>query len=117
MYTVNSSFPTDVDPLIYFQDLTAADNDIVNSFISYVNKGDYDSARALLQDKHSYSADLFNMMQNRILTLQTKLKPMERTSNDFLYFQEDTLNANPGQIYIEMGDVMKRSDAYPDGNG
>lgn len=117
MYTVNSSFPTNVDPLILFQDLSNVDSDIISSFISYINEGDYDSARALLQDKHSYSADLFNMIQNRIFALQTKLKPMERASNDFLYFQEDTLNANPGQIYIEMGDVMRRSDAYPDGNG
>lgn len=68
-----SNYPTKVDELVFFQDNDLENINVVNEYNRLINEGKYDEAIQYVADNgniYGFFADFFNLIENRIYTLQ-----------------------------------------------
>lgn len=93
-YENYSSFPEAVDPLIFFQDIDIPHKAAYDTFRQMISNGQYSAALEYINsqdDVDGYFADLYNLLEERILNLQYHLKCMD---NRIIY-----TNFTPGANY------------------
>lgn len=75
MIDATSVFPDDIDPLGYHSDVTIGQKDTMDQYDSLVAQKRYSEAYALIKDSNIFGwfADYFNLIENRISSLQTYL--------------------------------------------
>lgn len=79
-YENYSSFPEAVDPLIFFQDIDIPHKAVYDTFRQMISNGQYSAALEYINsqdDVDGYFADLYNLLEERILNLQYHLKCMD----------------------------------------
>lgn len=68
-----SNYPVKVDELVFFQDNDLENINVVNEYNRLINEGKYDEAIQYVADNgniYGFFADFFNLIENRIYTLQ-----------------------------------------------
>lgn len=68
-----STYPTKVDELVFFQDNDLENISVVDEYNRLINEGKYDEAIQYVADNgniYGFFADFFNLIENRIYTLQ-----------------------------------------------
>lgn len=80
IYYNNSSFPDKIDPLIFFQDIDISQVSILEEYQRLIRMGMYDKADEYMKyhNIHGYCAALFNLIENRILSMQEYLFTKEK---------------------------------------
>lgn len=76
MYNEVSQYPTTIDELIFFHDVSINDLEFVKLYDELIAQQAYGEANALLEEYSShvaYSAELYNLIENRIYALQSHL--------------------------------------------
>lgn len=79
-YKIDSVFPNSIDDLPFISDVDIPNKNIMISIQNYIDQGDYDNASKLCNtsDITSINSDYFNMVQNRIYSLQNYLITLDR---------------------------------------
>lgn len=75
MIDATSVFPDDIDSLGYHSDVTIGQKETMDQYDSLVAQKRYSEAYALIKDSNIFGwfADYFNLIENRISSLQTYL--------------------------------------------
>ncbi|MCM1232121.1 MAG: hypothetical protein NC489_18525 [Ruminococcus flavefaciens] len=101
-----SSYPDKVDEMIFFQDCSLDNIDIMNTYNDLILQGKYNEANNYINQHdniYGYFADYFNALENRIYSLQDYLLNKPPKKQPFLYFDE----VNEEEEEIEPTDVDK----------
>lgn len=79
-YKIDSVFPNSIDDLPFISDVDIPNKNIMISIQNYIDQGDYDNASKLCNASNitSINSDYFNMVQNRIYSLQNYLITLDR---------------------------------------
>lgn len=79
-YKIDSVFPNSIDDLPFISDVDIPNKNIMISIQNYIEQGDYDNASKLCNTTNitSINSDYFNMVQNRIYSLQNYLITLDR---------------------------------------
>lgn len=79
-YKIDSVFPNSIDDLPFISDVDIPNKNIMISIQNYIEQGDYDNASKLCNTTNitSINSDYFNMVQNRIYSLQKYLITLDR---------------------------------------
>nr|DAT68426.1 MAG TPA: hypothetical protein [Caudoviricetes sp.] len=79
-YKIDSVFPNSIDDLPFISDVDIPNKNIMISIQNYIDQGDYDNASKLCNTTNitSINSDYFNMVQNRIYSLQKYLITLDR---------------------------------------
>lgn len=72
---IPSVYPTNIDPLIFYQDANIERAPQLNQYYVYLRENDFDSAKDYLasSDLYYYGAWLFNLIENRLYTVETHI--------------------------------------------
>lgn len=79
-YKIDSVFPNSIDDLPFISDVDIPSKNIMISIQNYIDQGDYDNASKLCNTNNitTINSDYFNMIQNRIYSLQNYLITLDR---------------------------------------
>ena len=79
-YKVESVFPDSIDDLPFISDVDIPNKDVMINIQNYIDQGDYDNASKLCNTSNitTINSDYFNMVQNRIYSLQEYLSTLEK---------------------------------------
>lgn len=79
-YKVESVFPDSIDDLPFISDVDIPNKDVMINIQNYIDQGDYDNASKLCNTSNitTINSDYFNMVQNRIYSLQEYLNTLEK---------------------------------------
>lgn len=101
IYNTTTNYPTSVDDLLFISDVDCKSESIMNKHQDYIKKGEYDNASNYLNNQAGITpivADLFNLLENRIIAVQTHL--LEQDSVERAYYEEPESPVD-GTIWIE----------------
>lgn len=124
MIDAASNFPTSVDPLEYYSDVSIGQKEIMDQYDNYIAKNQYTEAYKLISESSIFGwfADYFNMVENRINSVQTYLTDMVQvehpdqnlyTASVPVIFQDanKTRNLKNGDVWISTSDIIT-TDSY-----
>lgn len=110
IYQSGSAFPDKVDPLIFFQDIDISQVTALKEYQRFIRIGKYDEANEYMKhhNLHGYCAGLFNLIENRIYTLQKYLLTKEKV-NPIVCQAEEPTNAVKNYTIWESRDEKNES--------
>lgn len=76
MYNTTSNFPVGIDDLLFISDVDYPHKEIFETHKTYLNNGQYSQASDFINSQNGITpivADLFNLINNRIIALQSYL--------------------------------------------
>lgn len=91
------------DDMVFFSDIRLSNKDIMDEYNRLIVDKKYDEANNYLSqqdDFFSYSADFFNLIENRIKSLQEYLLTKTKKNNPFIYSNEEPSNINLDSVWI-----------------
>ncbi len=101
IYNTTSHFPNLIDDLVFISDVDCKSEHIMIQHQEYINNGLYEEASNYLNSQTNITpivADVFNLIEDRIVTLQTYL--LTQGSVDRAYYEQPS-NPVEGTIWIE----------------
>lgn len=99
----NSVYPADIDPLIFFQDISIETKEKLDTFQADMQESWSDAQTAIdTQNVSRYSADLFMMFQNRIKAVQEFVMEGLSKPDLFKYAASAPRNIEEGQSWIDI---------------
>ena len=93
------------DKMTFFGDVRLSNKNIMNEYNSLITQGRYDDANAYVkemsqsEDIYLYSADFFNLIENRIEALQKCLLDKKKIKH-FIYSDNEPANAQVDSIWL-----------------
>lgn len=103
MINVESQYPNNIDPMLFFQDNSLDNIDIINTYNNLIAQQKYNEANEYINQQenvHRYSADYFNAIENRIYSLQNYLLTKNK-KEVFIHSKEEPTQINKNMIWIE----------------
>ena len=103
MYNTRSSYPNRVDDLLFLSDVDCKSEYIMKQHQEYIDKGMYTDASNYIKEQMNtvditpIVADLFNLLENRIIALQTFVLEQERVNRAY---SEEPSNPSENSIWI-----------------
>lgn len=97
-----SFYPDKIDPLIFFQDVSLDNVEIMNTYDNLIKQGKYTEASEYINSQSGicgYFADFFNAIENRIYNLQEYLLTIE-PKQPFVSSDEEPTVVNNETIWI-----------------
>lgn len=96
-----SSFPNQIDDLLFFQDIKLSKADCIPKFQKQLADKNYSEASQILKDSGAfyYGSDLFNYMEDMQYRLQSYLKTHPKT-NPHVFSNKKPINAANGLMWI-----------------
>lgn len=97
-----SVYPDKIDPLIFFQDTALQKIRIADKYNALISQGKYEEANSFMSQQTNiflYSADFFNLIENRIYALQSYLLTKE-PENPFIVSGEKPIGVKKNTIWI-----------------
>lgn len=100
LYHSLSSYPDKIDELIFFQDISIEQSSTMETYNNYIANQAYSDANSYIDKQygiHGYFAGLFNLIENRIDTLQcvllekVKINPIQSSETEPEELSEDTI--------------------------
>lgn len=101
IYNTISIFPNSIDDLVFISDVDCKSENIMIQHQEYINNGLYEEASNYLNSQTNITpivADVFNLIENRIVALQTYL--LTQGSVNRAYYEQPS-NPVEGTIWIE----------------
>lgn len=92
-----SYYPDQIDDLIFFQDNNLENIEIINHYNKLISQGNYSGASDYINQQegvYGYFADFFNLIENRIYSLQEELLTHPLKKQPFIYYEEEPFSAN-----------------------
>lgn len=89
---IESNYPTEIDGMTFFQDNNIENIEIINQYENLVSQGTYDKANDLInqqRDIYGYFADFFNVLENKIYSLQGHILTKEKRQPIIFYDEEE----------------------------
>lgn len=86
-----SYYPNQIDEMIFFQDNNLENIEAINYYNSLVAQGNYDEANDYINQQsgiYGYFSDFFNLIENRIYSLQKYLLKKPPKEQPFMYYDE-----------------------------
>lgn len=76
MIETTSKFPTEIDALNYYSNVSISQKDTADNYATLVKKRQYTEAQKVLSDSDLFGwfAEYFNMIENRVYAVQNYLK-------------------------------------------
>ncbi len=102
LYNINSSYPDQIDPLIFFQDIDIDHLEQMQHFQNLIQQGRYTEASEYINQQngiHGAFAGLFNLIENRIYALQNYLLAKQRINPH--YFSKTKPDILENEIWID----------------
>lgn len=102
IYNITTNYPTSIDDLLFVSDVDLKSEPIMNNHQDYINKGEYTNASNYLNNQTGITpivADLFNLLENRIVALQMHLLTQDDEVERAHY--EKPESSIDGTIWIE----------------
>ena len=87
-----SYYPNKVDEMIFFQDNILENIEIINHYNSLIADGKYSEASDYIEQQegvYGFFADYFNLIENRIYTLQDHLLNKPPKKQPFIFYDEE----------------------------
>lgn len=80
LYNPISNYPDSIDPMIFFQDISLTQTEVMKTYNDLIRQGKYTEANEFLnnQDICGYFSDYLNAIENRIYNLQSYLLTKEQ---------------------------------------
>lgn len=102
MYDEVSKFPDEVDGLIFYSDTSIDKKPIADQHTALINEGLYSEASQLAKDGNldGQFAGLYNMLENRILALQTEVVGKEKHNPH--YFTSPEPSAEESEMWVQL---------------
>ena len=101
IYNTTTNYPVAVDDLLFISDVDCKSESIMNKHQDYIKKGEYNNASNYLNKQTGITpivADLFNLLENRIVALQGHL--LEQDGVERAYYEEPD-NPTEGCIWVD----------------
>ena len=86
-----SYYPDKIDEMVFFQDNNLETMEIINRYNHLIAKGKYSEASDYINQQkgiYGFFADFFNLMENRIYSLQKYLLNKPPKKQPFIYYDE-----------------------------
>lgn len=102
---IESDYPQKADELIFYCDMPIEQSSMAAHYHEQLLARNYTAASRLLKEntEHYYGADLFNLMENRLESLQTHLKSKPKINpHKYSRTKPDALNC--GDMWIGEGE-------------
>lgn len=119
-YLVESKYPTDVDPLLFIQDVSLSQLSEYEAWLAYLNSGDYSSANdyAKTMSITSVNASLMNLIEQRIKATQEYLNTLV-SPDHMVYGRDEPEDPFPDTIWVDdsLSDVDPSSGGDSGGGG
>lgn len=103
MLNTISQYPSKIDPMLFFQDNSLDNLNIINTYNNLVVQKKYDEANEFInsqENNHGYFADYFNAIENRIESLQVYLLTKAK-KEVFMHSDIEPTQVNENMIWIE----------------
>ncbi len=87
-----SYYPDKIDKMIFFQDNNLDNVKIMNHYNNLIAQGKYTEASDYISQQegiYGFFADFFNLIENRIYTLQEYLLQKPQKKQPFIYYDEE----------------------------
>lgn len=99
-YPYISNFPNNIDKRTFFSDVDLDTIKHMNTFLALIKEGKYTEANAYLKQSpaHSYTAGLFNFIEEKTYTLQEYVLQLEKYNP--YYLSEDEPDIEVGEFWI-----------------
>lgn len=96
-----SCYPNGIDSMVFFQDNDISKVSVIEEYQSLISQGKYTDANKYLSqhDIFGYFADVFNLFENRIYSLQNHLLSKEKY-NPFVSSDEEPSALSDDMIWI-----------------
>lgn len=101
IYNTITNYPTSVDDLLFISDVDCKSENIMKQHQEYISNGMYTDASNYINNQIGITpivADLFNLLENRLIALQSYLLTQESVNR--AYYEEPS-NAVDGTIWIK----------------
>ncbi len=101
LYNINSYYPDQIDPLIFFQDIDIDHLEPMKHFQNLIQQGRYTEASEYINQQkgiHGAFAGLFNLIENRIYALQRHLLSKHKINPH--HFSDSEPDITEGEIWI-----------------
>lgn len=98
-----SKFPEEIDPMIFFQDVKLQKKEIMDRYNKLIADGRYSEANDFINQYdgiYLYSADFFNLIENRIYKLQSYLLNTKKPKFPFTFSDEKPSNIKENTIWV-----------------
>ena len=95
-----SIYPDGIDPMTFFQDNNLEKIDVINIYNALISEEKYKEANNFLSQQegiYGFFADYFNLIENRIYSLQEYILTKEKI-NPFIPFECDDADEEPPSI-------------------
>lgn len=102
IYNTTTNYPTSVDDLLFISDVDCKSENIMNTHQEYINRSKYTDASRYLNNQSNITpivADLFNLLENRLIALQSHLLSQDDEVERAFY--EEPESSVEGTIWIE----------------
>lgn len=100
MINTMSIYPDGIDPMTFFQDNNLEKIDVMNTYNELISEEKYKEANNFLSQQegiYGFFADYFNLIENRIYSLQEYILTKEKI-NPFIPFECDDADEEPPSI-------------------
>ncbi len=97
-----SYYPNKVDEMIFFQDNNLDNVKIMNHYNNLIAQGKYSKANDYINQQegvYGFFADFFNLIENRIYTLQEYLLQKPPKKQPFIYYDEKE-HFSVGELHV-----------------
>ena len=87
-----SYYPNKIDEMIFFQDINLENIEIMNHYNDLISQGKYSEASDYInqqKDIYGFFADFFNLIENRIYSLQEYLLNKPPKKQPFIFYNEE----------------------------
>lgn len=102
----------DVDDRIYFSDISINKEPLMRQYELLLSQSEYDDALDLIEDEDFYGAWLLNMLENRLVNIETKIWNLQKPVLG-LYQNEEPINVEAGMVWIDSTDTYPSDNLYP----
>lgn len=99
-----SDYPGKIDDMTFFQDNDLENVEIINQYENLIAQGKYSEANTYINQQkgiYGYFADYFNLLENRIYSLQEHLLTKKKKQPFIFHDEEDNCSIESLQIFYE----------------
>lgn len=90
--SIESNYPNEIDDMTFFQDNNLVNIEIINQYENLIAQNKYSEANDLInqhEDIYGYFADFFNVLENKIYSLQGHILTKEKKQPIIFYDEEE----------------------------
>lgn len=99
-----SDYPFKIDDMIFFQDNDLKNVEIINQYESLISQGKYSEADTYIEQQeniYGYFADFFNLLENRIYSLQEHILTKQKKQPFIFHDEEENYPMGSLQVFYE----------------